>query len=242
MRAAPSSFSNALLTCAQVPYDTLKSTVRIAVAQLRQNEQLKQMVLDLEKGSSEETLVETLVDRLIEDPFTTTWETLLRNGRAAMAANNLISKVKGLVPDDVPLTAEAMVENADAVRKILPDRNGDFVLSAATFFKKRGSEFSAESTADMSDAELWGSEIQTQISGMGPTTMLVVLLKAYARLDVWPATDTTIKAFIAEQTTDADEQISMCETWRPYRGVAALLIWLCKVEGGLNGALEQTKD
>lgn len=209
-----------------VPYDALKPTLRAALERLRADKHVAKLVAELEKGSSEETLVETLVDRLIEHPFSCAWQSMLRSRRTFAAANALIEKVKGVDPEGAELMPEAMIEHAEAVRALVPGRKGDSLLSAAEFFKERGGEFSSEAQAKASDLELWGSELQTKVLGMGPATMLLVLLKVYARLDVLPKTDPLVANFLAAQTTLADEQAAMCEAWRPHRGVVALLVWL----------------
>ncbi len=70
----------------------------------------------------------------------------------------------------------------------------------------------------------------TRITGIGPWTAEIYLLAALGRLDVWPAADLALmiaaqelKVLPARPSAQAMRQLA--EAWRPYRAVAARLLW-----------------
>lgn len=70
----------------------------------------------------------------------------------------------------------------------------------------------------------------TAISGVGPWTADVFLLFAHGRADAFPAGDIAVqealkRVFGLEARPDARTAERMAEGWRPYRGVAAQLLW-----------------
>jgi DNA-3-methyladenine glycosylase II len=70
----------------------------------------------------------------------------------------------------------------------------------------------------------------TAIKGIGPWTAEVYLLSALGRLDVWPAGDVALQAaaqdlFGLDVRPDRNSFVAMAERWRPYRSVAARILW-----------------
>jgi DNA-3-methyladenine glycosylase II len=72
--------------------------------------------------------------------------------------------------------------------------------------------------------------ILTRIKGIGLWSADVYLLMAMRRADIWPAGDLALAVAVKElwglefrPTTDELEQIA--ERWRPYRAVAARMLW-----------------
>ena len=66
--------------------------------------------------------------------------------------------------------------------------------------------------------------------GIGPWTAEVYLLTCLGRCDIWPVGDLALQkavqdAFGLEAKPGPDEMISMAEPWRPWRAVAARLLW-----------------
>ena len=70
----------------------------------------------------------------------------------------------------------------------------------------------------------------TALSGVGPWTADIYLLSAMGRADAWPAGDLALQA-AAHHLFDLDARpnqhrlIQLAETWRPWRSVAARLLW-----------------
>lgn len=70
----------------------------------------------------------------------------------------------------------------------------------------------------------------TQIKGIGPWTADIYLLMALRRPDVWPSGDLALAAAVQSIKGLAarpvpDELQALGENWRPWRAVAARLLW-----------------
>jgi DNA-3-methyladenine glycosylase II len=68
------------------------------------------------------------------------------------------------------------------------------------------------------------------LHGIGPWTADIYLLFCLGHADAWPAGDLAIQeaariAFDLEARPDAKQMIALAEAWRPWRGVAAHLLW-----------------
>jgi DNA-3-methyladenine glycosylase II len=70
----------------------------------------------------------------------------------------------------------------------------------------------------------------TAIHGIGPWTADIYLLFCLGHADAWPAGDLALQeaariAFALDARPTAREMIPLAEPWRPWRGVAARLLW-----------------
>jgi DNA-3-methyladenine glycosylase II len=66
--------------------------------------------------------------------------------------------------------------------------------------------------------------------GIGPWTATIYLLMVLCRPDVWPAGDMALATAVAElkgldRRPGPDELTALAEAWRPWRAVAARLLW-----------------
>ena len=66
--------------------------------------------------------------------------------------------------------------------------------------------------------------------GIGPWTSSIYLLMVLGRPDVWPVADVALAESIRTvkglgRRPDADEMVRLAEPWRPWRSVAARLLW-----------------
>ena len=80
----------------------------------------------------------------------------------------------------------------------------------------------------MSDREIAAS--LTRIKGIGEWTVNIYLLMALRRPDVWPPGDLALAKAAREvkglnEIPNDKELMSMSETWRPWRAVAARILW-----------------
>jgi DNA-3-methyladenine glycosylase II len=69
-----------------------------------------------------------------------------------------------------------------------------------------------------------------RLHGVGPWTADLYLLFCLGHADVWPAGDLALQeaariAFDLRRRPDAKEMAKLAEAWRPWRGVAAHLLW-----------------
>ena len=79
------------------------------------------------------------------------------------------------------------------------------------------------------------------IRGVGPWTADIYLLMALGRRDVWPAGDLALAKASRDvksltTTPGAEELEVLAEPWRPWRSVAARLLWHHYLETRRNGA------
>ena len=70
----------------------------------------------------------------------------------------------------------------------------------------------------------------TAVSGIGPWTADVFLLFCMGRADAWAAGDLALQiaakdAFGLDERPDKEAMLELAERWRPWRGVAARLLW-----------------
>jgi DNA-3-methyladenine glycosylase II len=87
---------------------------------------------------------------------------------------------------------------------------------------------SLERVARMPDGE--ACDALVQISGIGPWTAGVYLLMALRRPDVWPPGDLGLHKSMAEvrrlrAVPSSEEAAAFAQRWRPWRAVAARLLW-----------------
>jgi DNA-3-methyladenine glycosylase II len=73
-------------------------------------------------------------------------------------------------------------------------------------------------------------EILTAVHGIGPWTADIYLLSCLGHADAWPAGDLALQeaarlAFGLPTRPSAKEMTAMAERWRPWRAVAARLLW-----------------
>ena len=70
----------------------------------------------------------------------------------------------------------------------------------------------------------------TQVIGIGPWTADVYIMFCLGRADGWAPGDLALqiaaqRALELDERPDKDEMMDIAERWRPWRGVAARLLW-----------------
>jgi len=85
-----------------------------------------------------------------------------------------------------------------------------------------------DALAAASDAEV--HDALTSVNGIGPWTADIYLMFCLGRADAWAPGDLALQiaaqqAFGLKQRPDKDELLEIAERWRPWRGVAARLLW-----------------
>lgn len=89
--------------------------------------------------------------------------------------------------------------------------------------------FDLESLESMGDDE--ASATLMRLKGICPWTANIYLLTALGRPDAWPSGDVALQAAVAslfelEQRPDRKRMGEIAEAWRPWRSVAARLLWM----------------
>ncbi len=85
-----------------------------------------------------------------------------------------------------------------------------------------------DTLADLDDAEV-DAALRT-IPGIGPWTATIYRLMALGRPDAWPVHDIALAQAVAELwelpgRPSPEEMLAIAEGWRPWRAVAARLLW-----------------
>lgn len=91
-----------------------------------------------------------------------------------------------------------------------------------------GGRLNFEALASLSDADVLTT--LTALRGIGPWTADIYLLSAMGRADAWPAGDLALQAaaqnlFGLDARPNHKQLVQMAEHWRPWRSVAARLLW-----------------
>jgi DNA-3-methyladenine glycosylase II len=84
-------------------------------------------------------------------------------------------------------------------------------------------QFRFEALESMDDAEV--CERLVQIKGVGPWTAHAYLLFSLRRADAWPTGDLALIKAVQELKGPAEDADTVAESWRPWRAVAARLLW-----------------
>ncbi len=88
--------------------------------------------------------------------------------------------------------------------------------------------FDLDALEDMSDGD--AHQALVGMTGIGPWTADTYLLMAMRRSDVWPAGDVALQAAYQdleglEVRPTIEEMVTRAEVWRPWRAVAARILW-----------------
>jgi DNA-3-methyladenine glycosylase II len=123
----------------------------------------------------------------------------------------------------------------DAVRRARPERLARIGLSAPKIKTMKAigkavsrGDINLEALGHMDADE--AHQALTRLHGIGPWTADIYLLFCLGHADAWPAGDLALQesariAFGLRTRPDARKMIKLAEPWRPWRGVAAHLLW-----------------
>ena len=144
----------------------------------------------------------------------------------------------------------------DTLRRARADRLGRLGLSAAKIRSIKAiansiakGELDLERVAD-SDADAAHAAL-IEMHGIGPWTADIYLLFCLGHADAWPAGDLALQesariALGLETRPTAKEMLVIADAWRPWRGVAAHLLWgyyhVVKRRDGAVIGLKQAKS
>ena len=127
-----------------------------------------------------------------------------------------------------PLTPEAFLEfGYDGCRGVgMTGRKSEYALGLADAVASGALDF--DTIAAMPDEE--AITALTALRGVGRWTAEVYLLLSLGRPDVWPAADLALVVAVGrllghQERPSIKEAAAAAEAWRPWRGVAALLLW-----------------
>jgi DNA-3-methyladenine glycosylase II len=153
--------------------------------------------------------------------------------RSAVAALGRLRATLG-IDENAALTPRAVIElGEDAMRTAGLTRQKARYLSALAEDVASGRlDLAAVAAASDDDAR---SALMT-VAGIGRWTADIYLLMALGRPDVWPDGDLALAAAIRQAKGLAtlptrEEQRAIAEAWRPWRAVAARILWHAYLSG-----------
>jgi DNA-3-methyladenine glycosylase II len=127
-----------------------------------------------------------------------------------------------------PLTPQAFLQLDDAELLAIGFSRQKARYARALAQALNAGELDLEALAGANDAEV--DRRLTALPGIGPWTATIYRLMVLLRPDAWPVHDIALAQAIAETRGLAarptpGEMLAIAEGWRPYRAVAARLLW-----------------
>jgi DNA-3-methyladenine glycosylase II len=155
----------------------------------------------------------TLVQIILEQQVS------LASGRAAYAR---VLRVAGrMTPGRIARLSERQLRGAGLTRQ-----KAHYVRGLALNVVRRELDLTAIGSLDdeAAHAEL------VKLKGIGPWSADIYLLMALGRRDVWPRHDLALAGAMREvkrlrSVPSAERQLAISEAWRPWRAVAARILW-----------------
>ncbi len=127
-----------------------------------------------------------------------------------------------------PLTPlEVLNTGSSGLRQLgLTRQKSAFFVNLAMAVRDRRLDF--EHVEKAADAE--ALEMLMSVKGIGPWSAKIYLLMALCRPDIWPTGDVALATAVMElrnlgQRPSTPRLQAIAESWRPYRAVAARLLW-----------------
>jgi DNA-3-methyladenine glycosylase II len=173
------------------------------------------------KASGFATLAEIVIDQMI----------------SLKAAQAITARLRAeFQPFEVRSLAHAQVSQLKALG--LSQAKADALKTMAQAIAE--ARFDLEALTAMGDDDARSALMS--LKGIGPWTADIYLLTALGRSDAWPAGDVALQAaarslFELEKRPDRKTMEKLAEAWRPWRSVAARLLWMHyrKVKSGEIG-------
>jgi DNA-3-methyladenine glycosylase II len=125
-----------------------------------------------------------------------------------------------------PLTPEHFIDRGEAYLRSLgmTRQKAHYAIQVAESFRSGDLKLISRLSDEDAHARL------TSIKGIGPWTANIYLLMVLKRPDIWPDGDIALAAAVMrirkmKQRPSFIELSKMAERWRPYRSVAARMLW-----------------
>jgi DNA-3-methyladenine glycosylase II len=133
-----------------------------------------------------------------------------------------------LVAATAPLTPQRFLELDDVALRTIGFSRQKTSYARHLAAKLASGELNLEALAQQDDASVRSALLA--LKGIGPWTVDIYLLMALRRQDVWPAGDLALQVAVQEvkrlpTRPDAAAMAALGEAWRPWRAVAARLLW-----------------
>ena len=155
--------------------------------------------------------------------FDTLLRILLEQQVSLLSARSMYNRLRANID---PLDAITLIDCGEAYLRTLgmTRQKAHYAIQIAEAFMNGN----LKTLARMDDEAVFST--LTQIKGVGPWTANIYLLMALRRPDIWPDGDLALASAVRqlrglEQRPSVSELARIAERWRPYRSVAARMLW-----------------
>ena len=166
--------------------------------------------------------------RRSSDPYLALLETIAYQQLAGSAAKKIWERVIALFDQDGPRPDKLIALSEEELRSAGLSRSKAVSMREIAARTISGQVPDVQRMKSMSDEELFAT--LTQIRGVGPWTVEMLLMFTLRRPDIMPVTDYGIRKgfqmlYRKRQMPTPKQILKKAETWRPYRTAAALYLW-----------------
>ena len=155
--------------------------------------------------------------------FPTLLRIVLEQQVSLVSARAMFERLKSNID---PFTPEGFIERGEAYLRSLgmTRQKAHYAIQVAEAFGNGRLKLVSRLTDEDAHAAL------TAIKGVGPWTANIYLLMALRRADIWPDGDIALASAVMkvrrlDQRPSFVELARIAERWRPYRSVAARMLW-----------------
>ncbi len=162
------------------------------------------------------------------DPYVALLETIAYQQLAGSAAKKIWERVLGLFDADGPQPERLLALSEAELRAAGLSRSKAVSMRDIAARSLSGQIPDAAGMKRMSDEELFAT--LTQVRGVGPWTVEMLMMFTLRRPDIMPATDFGVRKgfqvlYRKREMPTPKQVLKKAELWRPYRTAAALYLW-----------------
>ncbi len=155
--------------------------------------------------------------------FATLLRIVLEQQVSLVSARAMFERLKSNIQ---PFTAQGFIESGESYLRSLgvTRQKAHYCVQVARAFI----DGELNQVARMNDQD--AHQVLVSIKGIGPWTANIYLLMALRRPDIWPDGDIALATAVGRirnmrQRPDFTKLAKIAESWRPYRSVAARMLW-----------------
>jgi DNA-3-methyladenine glycosylase II len=162
------------------------------------------------------------------DPYLALLETVAYQQLAGSAARKIWGRVVGLFDEEGPRPERLIALGEEQLRAAGLSRSKAVSMCAIATHTLSGRIPDAAGMKRMADADIFAN--LTQVRGVGPWTVEMLLMFTLRRPDIMPATDYGIRKgfqvlYRKRKLPTPTQLLKNADIWRPYRTTAALYLW-----------------
>ena len=157
--------------------------------------------------------------------FATLIKIILEQQVSLASAASIFARLKKNV---IPFHPERMIELGEVHLKSLGLTRQKTAYCLHLAQSLRDKHLSLSRLSRLSDAD--AKAVLMELKGIGSWSADIYLLMALLRADIWPASDLALAIAVTKlkqlpYRPDSNQLAEMAEAWRPYRSVAARMLW-----------------